>query len=1158
MGQAGLDIEAFIRRWDAAPIGERAHCQTFITQLCSLIGVTAPDQVTTGDLGYCFERPVRFAHEDGTSHHGFIDCYRAGCFVLEGKQSAKRVVPNGSELDPLRPASIQLKVRGSGPTAERMMRSAKRQAENYAKALDEWPPFLVIVDVGCAIELWSDFKRQGKAYAPFPDRASYRISLTDLRKSDIRERLAAVWTDPLSLDPATRVAAVTTDIGQLLARLLRSMRTRVPDGPDGRPDSVTIAAHSNRSAHFVMQCIFAMFADSVGLIDDHGFLSFLKSYHGSAAHFHKGARDLFRSMDVGGHCSAIRQDMRRFNGGLFAQAAEVEITEVELELLIAAAGCDWASVEPAIFGSLLEQALDANERVELGAHYTPREYVERLIEPTIMEPLRIEWEAVEADAIGLYDKGQIVEARLALKAFHRELCLIRVLDPACGTGNFLYVAMRMMKELEGEVLAVLADMGEVQGMLELDGHTVSPAQFYGLEKNVYAAWITELVMWIGYLQWHFRLFGDAKPSEPILKCYDRIVRTDALVQCSGIETARGGLGRAVVRDVGRRRGETRLRQGAPRSQDREVTRLINPCPTAWPDVHFIVGNPPFMGAKDLRRELGDGYVDALWAVRQGRFRSADLVTAWWDRAAEILVKPGSNLRRFGFITTNSITQTFSRRVLEHHLCGAAPVRLVFAIPDHPWTQGKGSADVRISMTVAERGEPNGQGRRLVIEASTGADDAIRLTETRGNLRSDLSLAHDDHHIVPLKANALMAYRGVQLMGAGFIVDGATADALRCGATEPGPAPIRAYRNGRDLAERPRDVEVIDLYGWAESEVRRRQPAIYQHLLQTVKPDRDRNARSSYRNAWWVFGEPRRELRDALSGLPRYIATVETAKHRWFTFQPETVLPDNRLVCIASDDAGVLAVLSSRWHAAWALRHGGRLEDRPIYTKGVCFDAYPFPVFDPLCKAEVEALAEELDALRWRLLGLHPALTMTALYNARDRYRSGLRLSAAEKRVHELGCVAILDHLHDRIDRLVADAYGFPEDIDDDRAVAWLSRLNQDRAQEEATGQVRFLRPDHQLPRVRGLGSREPSNLSLALPTPRPARPPSTRHGLASALLLELRDIGAPLRSSMLASRICRTPDRRMERKIEDTLSVLAVTGAVHRTETGWFAPRRHS
>ncbi|HEY1073145.1 class I SAM-dependent DNA methyltransferase [Brevundimonas sp.] len=1159
-----MDADDFIRRWSEAPISERAHYQTFIAQLCRLIGVAAPDDERTGDLDYCFERPVKFLHEDGGSHPGYIDCYRRGAFVLEAKQSGKRGA--GGALDPQPQLALfggrgRKTTAGTSSTLETLMRNAKRQAENYAKALDEWPPFIVVVDVGRAIELWSDFGRQGKAYVPFPDRARYRIEMAHLRDDAVRERLRRVWSDPMSLDPAARVAEVTTDIAGRLAWLVRSIGGRVAISVDGRPDPVAKAARANQTALFVMQCIFAMFADSVGLIEDRGFRRFLESYRGQADQFHLGAGDFFRRMDEGGHCSAIRQTLRRFNGGLFRHIAALPITEDELEALIAAARRDWASVEPAIFGTLLEQALDPTERGELGAHYTPRSYVERLVEPTIMEPLRADWEAAEASAIGLFMAGDHRGARRMVREFHHELCHVRVLDPACGTGNFLYVAMGLMKELEGEVLAVLAEMGEAQASLALDGHTVSPEQFWGLEKNAYAAWIAEMVMWIGYLQWHFRVYGEAKPTEPILRNFKRIRQTDALLSWSREDLVRDAVGRPVTRARPRRKNGDAPVLFVADDDEREVVRLIDPRPTPWPDVHFIIGNPPFIGGKDLRRELGDGYIDALWQVRQGRFRSADLVTAWWDRAADILTQKGSSLRRFGFITTNSITQTFSRRVLEHHLKGEPPMRLTFAIPDHSWIKGGDRAAVRIAMTVAERGEPDGQGRLLsvVSEAGLHADaPEIVFSEERGAISADLSVNAPVSDAVPLKANSALAMRGVQLMGAGFIVPPDRAAVLLSASEPEAISPIRAYRNGRDLADRPRSVNVIDLFGWEEAEVRRRHPAIFQHVLETVKPDRDRNNRASYRDNWWIFGEPRRELRPALEGIGRYIATVETAKHRWFRFLDADILPDNKLVVIASDDAAILGVLSSRLHQQWFVANSARIgvyDGDAVYVKGACFDAFPFPDLSGRGRAEIAILADEIDDLRAQVLGRHDFLSMTGLYNARARWLEGGVLTETERAVHEAGCIGLLDHLHRRLDAAVLGAYGWPADLSAQAAVAGLVALNRERAIEEARGEVRFLRPDFQAGRVKISRRAVQVEATLDVATSLPSLPDAPGP-MASALLHALRQEGVPVGPRALASRFSGRRGRRMEDRIEQTLAVLAVAGSVQRTQDGWFTPRR--
>lgn len=1125
---ASLVVPSFGHHWSPPLIGERSQFQTFLIQLCARIGVPAPDEERTSDPDYCFERRVGGF---GDQPSGSIDCYRRGCFVMEAKKASGQFAA------------------GAAPTrrAQGLMSEAKRQAQRYAWALDEWPPFLVVVDVGRCVELWSDFSRQGKAYAPFPDAANHRITLDQLEDPAVRAMLVAVWMDPMSLDPASRVARVTTDIAERLGWLVRSIGSRGP----GPADTVGRGAYAGKTAMFVMQCIFAMFADSVGLIERRGFLELLTGYRGCAARFHIGAESFFRTMHTGGHCAVIRQDIPRFNGGLYREIATIRVTEEQLEALIEAAQRDWTSVEPAIFGSLLEGALDARERTELGAHYTPRAFVERLVGPTVMEPLREKWEAVEAYAIGVYLRGEVKAAHQAVRHFHTQLCRLRVLDPACGTGNFLYVAMGMMKELEGEVLGTLAELGDGQGMLELAGHAVSSEQFIGIEKNQYAAWIAQMVLWIGHLQWQFRTFGDARPAEPILKDATSIRNDDAILSFDREEMDHQAMARraAVVRGSG-------LFDGA---DGREVKRFVNPRPTPWPEADFIVGNPPFMGAKDMRRELGDGYVDALWAIRQGRFRSADLVTVWWDRAAEILTAPGSRLRRFGFITTNSIVQTFSRRVLERHLTGPRPVRIVYAMADHPWIKGEGRAAVRIAMSVVEAGAPNGAGRvdRVISEAGLDTETPdIRIETRRGDIGSDLSLSLG-RQVAPLRANADLCARGVQLMGAGFAVTPREAAALFELSAPGWRNPARPYRNGRDLADRARGLVAIDLFGLTEAEARRGHAGFYQHLLETVKVARDRNNRAAYRDNWWLFGEPRRELRAALEGLPRYIVTAETAKHRWFRFQNAEVLADNKLVVVASDSAAVLGVLSSSVHAVWFAAHCGRIgvyDGDAVYVKGVCFDAFPFPDLAGPIRRELEDLAEELDACRDQVLARSDALTMTTLYNLRDRKRSGEPLTVDEKRLCDAGRVGIIDDLHTRIDRCVERAYGWDDRPDAAAVLERLNTLNAARSAEEAQGQVRYLRPDFQHSRRSGP---PPVQVEADLRPPQAVRiGPTSPERLATVVLRTLRHEHRSMPTGVLIGRLGLGRGRKVEARVDDMLAILSAAGTVRRTEAGWFAPRR--
>jgi hypothetical protein len=462
-----MEVDDVIRIWSDMPISERADYQTFIRHVCAVIGVPAPGDERI-DPNYTFERQVRFRHDDGSSTAGFIDCYRRGCFVLEAKQSKKRQA--GGELAPqleLAFAEGSRARRAPPPNAgtgwDKLMRAARRQAEGYAKALDEWPPFLVIVDVGHCIELWADFSGQGKNYTPFPDRNRSRIYLPSLRDKEVRERLCAVWTDPHSLNPATRSAEVTDEIAKYLAELTRSLEARCPE-----PGDQAKSEWAGKVAMFLMQCIFAMFAEDVGLLPEKGFERLLNMYRGRAERFHVAAQNFFHLMDVSGHSDAIQEDIRRFNGGLFHDKPVIPVNEAELELLAKAAARNWKAVEPAIFGTLLEQALATKERAALGAHYTPRDYVERLVVPALIEPLRQEWDGVEASAMGLYLAGKVEAAQATVRAFHQKLCSTRVLDPACGTGNFLYVSLKLMKELEGDVLNVLAEVGDRQYSLQFD------------------------------------------------------------------------------------------------------------------------------------------------------------------------------------------------------------------------------------------------------------------------------------------------------------------------------------------------------------------------------------------------------------------------------------------------------------------------------------------------------------------------------------------------------------------------------------------------------------------------------------------------------------------------------------------------------------------
>jgi hypothetical protein len=527
---------------------------------------------------------------------------------------------------------------------------------------------------------------------------------------------------------------------------------------------------------------------------------------------------------------------------------------------------------------------------------------------------------------------------------------------------------------------------------------------------------------------------------------------------------------------------------AARVQD---TVYVKPGKPLWPPADFIVGNPPFIGAGPMREALGDGYVQALRATYKpkkdvvGVPDSADFVMFWWHKAA-VQMASLRRLRRFGFVTTNSIKQTFNRRVIEDHLTAsvkdAHPLSLVYAVPDHPWVDEADGAAVRIAMTVVARGKRDGLLERVVEEqAGENGEYAVKTAAMVGRINADLTVGADVTAAAELKANQGISGRGVQLMGAGFIVPVQTEADPATGFKEPDATDLglgrvlgiegvlREYRNGRDLTSRPRPVRVIDLFGLTEEEARTRFPEIYQHVRLTVKPERDANNRATYRDNWWIFGEPRSAFRPALAGLPRFIATVETSKHRFFQFLDASILPDNMLVNIAHDDAYVLGVLSSRVHVTWALAQGGTLEDRPRYNKSRCFETFPFPVPTPAQQQAIREKAEALDALRKARLAAHAHLTMTDLYNVLEKLRGGAELTDRERRTLQDGTVTVLREYHDELDALVQAAYGWEGQLTDQDILARLTDLNAARAQEERAGTIRYLRPDYQDPRGTAVG-----------------------------------------------------------------------------------------
>ena len=1141
--------EAFIARWQGQEGGqERANYGMFLTELCDLIEVGKPQPAgaTHEHNDYVFERAVT-RHKDQGDSTGRIDLYKRNSFVLEAKQSrmkgAKQVAGQDSLFDapdgPLAPARGR---RSADRAWDVLMLNAKHQAEDYARALPAshgWPPFILVCDVGHCIEVYADFTGQGKNYTQYPDRQSFRIYLEDLREPDVRERLQKIWDAPLTLDPALASAKVTRDIAKRLAQVSLALEKKKYPAED--------------VAMFLMRCLFTMFAESVGLLPKSSFKDMLEACEQNPKRFVPEVTQLWEAMDLGTWAHALKAEVKKFNGEFFKNRAALPLGREEIGELRRAAGHNWTEVDPSIFGTLVEQALDPVERRRLGAHYTPRAYVERLVVATVIEPLREDWATVvvTADKLRLQaerdaqlnrpaaDKAYL-GARTVVKNFHEKLCLTRVLDPACGTGNFLYVALEQMKRLEGEVLELLQALGGQESIEWLDRQDIDPHQFLGLEINPRAAAIAELVLWIGYLQWHFRTKGGA-PEEPILKAFKNIEVRNAVLTWDGAPLPKIVAGRETYPNA--RRAD-------------------------WPMAEFIVGNPPFIGGKDIRARVN--FAEQLWAAHKHMNESADFVMYWWDHAAELLTSKGTVLRRFGLVTTNSISQVFQRKVIERHMTAKTPISILMAVADHPWTKvTKDAAAVRIAMTVCAAGTSDGVLREVTSESGLDTDTpAIEFWETKGSINSDLTTGVDVTKAIPLKAQESISSPGMKLHGAGFIVSKKEASHLGLDK-RPGLAEhIRPYRNGRDLAGQSRGAYVIDLFGLTSDDVRRRFPEVYQHISETIKPERDKNNRETYRSNWWIFGEPRRELRPALATLPRYITTIETAKHRIFQFLDVSILPDNKLLAIALNDAADLGVLSSNIHFRWYIANSAKIgiyEGDAVYVKSRCFDPFPFPDANNIQKHIIREIAEELDAHRKRVLDEHPHLTLTGLYNVLEKLRAGTSpadLNAKDRRSFDDGLVLNMKELHGKLDAAVSAAYGWPADVTDDEILTRLVALNKVRATEEKAGLIRWLRPDYQIPRFgKGLdkqaAAEDGAQIAATLNVVSKAQLPKFPTGAVeqtAAVFAALADSIGPLGAAEITARFRYA--RNNEKKIAAVLGSLDRLAYVSTRDGVTFALRR--
>ena len=1071
------NIQAFLAKWQGSQGNERANYQTFFDDLCGALGVERPIPKGTvqGDP-YCFDKEIKVFHKEGIKTN-FVDFHREGHFLIEAKQGSDKP----KQSSPKRGTESYL----------RMMEKAFYQALSYTPFLNSKPPFLMTCDIGSHFELWMSFSGNYGGYG-----AREVIPLTSLLDEKVFDRFVAIFSDPQSLNPEKYRARVTREVAGTLAKLAKWLEEQGKE-----PQEV---------ANFLMRCIFTMFAEDVRLLQGEIFTRALKErWIPEPSRFKSEIEDLWKVMNTGGkfNFDAIPQ----FNGSFFANAIAFDLPREQLEVLFEAAQKDWREVEPAIFGTLLERALEKKERSRLGAHYTPRSYVERLVRPVVMEPLREEWLLVETEVNRLLvlkdgqeepTKAQRDKAAVEIRAFLERLQQVRILDPACGSGNFLYVTLDLIKTLEQEVQMRLLDvLGKVTTDLleEFDPRLagrkqVNPSQFLGIEINPRAAAIAELVIWIGYLQWHFKRYGTTPPPEPILQDFHNIEFRDAVLAYDGREL-----------DVDAKTGKVRSRWGGrtmrhpvtgedvPDPSDQvPIYRYINPRPAVWQEADYIVSNPPFIGKSRRRTALGDEYLECLFKAYPQMPDGADFVMYWWFHAINIIKQ--NKLKRFGFITTNSITQLLNRQVIAENIKDNSEYEILWAIADHPWADTEGSAAVRVAMTVVGKRETQQPTIVRVVHEEWQDDDTANLIlEYRNvgfiqpNLRGGAKL----DQAKSLQANASICSVGLVLFGKGFLIDEAKRKSIESEVCHP-------FLSGRDLINGVLTDWVIDFYPLDELQSQRKAPLAFQHLMEYVKPQRDQIRDSGSRKKWWRFGRDKVEMRSAINGLTRYIVTLEVSKYRNFFFVSSDVRPDHTLIAIATSDAYHLGILSSDIHIIWSLSTGSTLEDRPRYNKSRCFDPFPFPEATLEQKEKIRQLGERLDRHRKQVQAQHPEITITGMYNLLEKLRKGEDFTDKDREYNNKALVSTLKQIHDELDNAVLEAYGWEDlaphpltpspktgegeqetsslpspsmgeglgvrensltEIILDRLVT----LNAQRAEEERNGLIRWLRPEYQAP-----------------------------------------------------------------------------------------------
>jgi type II restriction/modification system DNA methylase subunit YeeA len=1000
-----IDLLNFVRKWNASQHAERGFAADHFRDLCEVLEVSHPTDSDEIGASYTYEKRVAKA---GTGEQGYADVWKRGFFAWEYKSK-------GGDL-----------------------KKAYKQLNEYREGLDN-PPLLVVCDF-VRFEVHTNFEN-------LPSR-TYAFTLDDLLvPRDTAtcalpplEVLRHVFGDFNQLRPGVASARVTEAAATDFLRLAQRLESEKAAAPT-RPGKEEIA-------HFLMRLVFCLFADSVGLLPRHTFRELVKEDRHSPIRFNRKLPYLFAAMSEEHGFFGV-SNIPYFNGGLFSDNRIIELDHADLGILHSASQHDWSHIEPAIFGTLFERSLDAAKRSMIGAHYTSSEDILLLIEPVVIAPLERRWQTVQQHVLAaLADEKQdgLKLNRPALEILQNwaaELAQIRILDPACGSGNFLYIALKRLLDLWQQARA----FGVRHGLTLALDPIPHPGQLFGIETDFYAHEIASIVVWIGFLQWKHD-HGVKDEKEPLLKVLTNIQHADAILRYDA--------------------------EGKPYE------------PT-WPPAEYIVGNPPFLGGKLLRRELGDQYVDALFDLYQGRVKAeSDLVVYWFEKARQQLEL--EQVDRVGLLATQGIRGGANRAVLERIQQSGT---IFWAWSDRPWLL-KG-ATVHVSMIAFKRPEaPHSQ----TIHQSPGAPSIPTVSASGwvGSLEAsappfnpattpgapcldsetwastkpispmdtpflldgqpvpfinpDLTTGFNIAAAEVLRENAGISFQGPTKVGK-FEIPPALAHDLLARAANPNGRlnsdVVKPWINGLDITGRPRGMFIID-FGTSMTES---QAALYEepfeHIKRVVWPERRDNKRALRAKRWWLHGETYPAMRRALLKVTRYVVTPRVSKHRIFLWQNASTFPDSAVVLFAREDDYFFGMLHSSAHELWARAQGTQLREVESgfrYTPNSTFDTFPFPwppgtepteAEDP----RVHAIAEAARTLvRLRDAWLNPPdtpeedlkkRTLTNLYNQRPTW---------------------LDHAHRTLDQAVFAAYGWPCPLptdDKQEILARLLALNHQRA-----------------------------------------------------------------------------------------------------------------